>query len=326
MIVCDEVQDLTELQLHLLMQLIAPDGHLFFAGDLNQMISPSGFRWEDLKSLFYSSEHLGIGNHRVRERKLQFNFRSVSLLVQLANQILILRSRLLNENINDSNQLGSHPNESAQLDKSARLINAPLENLEPTLKQLYSADAILVRTQEQKEKLCTQFNSSLIFTIEEAKGLEFDTVFLVEFFLPHQYLWQKTIKGIPTLKDKEIPQLRLELNLLYVAITRARRILNVWENQLSVIWNQEELIDLVQQITSESVRKERFESTVEMWRERGVYYLDAKRYRQALECFENSGDVKLQWEASAKLYLQEEKYSKGGLSRCDSLMSGTSRK
>lgn len=310
MIVCDEVQDLTELQLHLLMQLINSDGHLFFAGDLNQMISPSGFRWEDLKTQFYNSEHLSIGNRQIAEKKLRFNFRSVSSLVQLANQLLILRARLLNENINDSNLLGSHPNESAQLNKSARLINAPLENLEPTLKQLYSADAILVRTQQQKEKLRTQFNSSLIFTIEEAKGLEFDTVFLVEFFLHHQDLWQKTIKGIPALRDKEIPQLRLELNLLYVAITRARRILNVWENQLSVIWNQEELIDLVQQITYESVRKERFESTVEMWRERGVYYLDAKRYRQALECFENSGDVKLQWEASAKLYLQEEKYSK----------------
>ncbi len=303
MIVCDEVQDLTELQLHLLMQLISPNGHLFFAGDLHQMISPSGFRWEDLHTQFYNS------NRKVTRRKLHFNFRSVGSLVRLANQLLILRARLLKTNINDSNQFCSNLDESAQSYKSTRLINAALENLEPSLKQLYSADAILVRTQEQKEKLRTQFNSSLVFTIEEAKGLEFDTVFLVEFFLPHQDLWQKAIKGIPALKEREIPQLRLELNLLYVAITRARRILNVWENQLSPLWTQEELVDLVQQITSESVIKERFESTVEMWQKRGLYYLDTKHYRQALECFENSGDVKLQWQASAKLYLQEEKYN-----------------
>ena len=51
MIICDEVQDLTELQLHLLLQLVTPNGHLFFAGDLNQIVSPSGFRWRDRKSV-----------------------------------------------------------------------------------------------------------------------------------------------------------------------------------------------------------------------------------------------------------------------------------
>ena len=310
LIVCDEVQDLTELQLHLLMQLVTPDGHLFFAGDLNQMISPSGFRWEDLKSLFYNSEHLSTGNRKAIDRKLQFNFRSVSSLVQLANQLLILRSRLLPENTNDRDRSNQQFNEYVPLEKSARLVNTSLENIKPIVKQLYSGDAVLVRTQEQKEKLCTELDSSLVFTIEEAKGLEFDTVFLVEFFLPHQDLWQKAINGVPALKEKEIPQLRLELNLLYVAITRARRILNVWENQLSVIWNQEELRNSVQQINAESVRMERLESTVQDWQEKGLYYLDHKRYRQALECFENSGDIRLQWQASAKLALQEEKYTK----------------
>ncbi|WP_052055967.1 UvrD-helicase domain-containing protein [Myxosarcina sp. GI1] len=310
MIVCDEVQDLTELQLYLLMQLIAPDGHLVFAGDLYQMISPSGFRWEDLKSLFYYSEHLSIINRQVVEKKLHFNFRSVDSLVRLANQILILRSRLLLEKINDSDYLDCQSSKSVLIEKSARLINAPPENIKPIVKQLYSGDAVLVRTQEQKEKLCTELDSSLVFTIEEAKGLEFDTVFLVEFFLPHQDLWSKAIKGIPVLKDKEIPQLRLELNLLYVAITRARRILNVWEERLSVVWNQGELVDLVQQIDAESVRMERLESTVRDWQEKGLYYLDNKRYRQAIECFENSGDAELKWQASAKLALQEEEYTK----------------
>ena len=39
LIVCDEVQDFTELQLELLFQLVAEDGNLLFAGDLHQMIS-----------------------------------------------------------------------------------------------------------------------------------------------------------------------------------------------------------------------------------------------------------------------------------------------
>lgn len=310
MIICDEVQDLTKLQLHLLMQLITPDGHLFFAGDLNQMISPSGFRWEDLKSLFYNSEHLSITNRQVVEKKLHFNFRSVSSLVQLANQLLILRSRLLSKNIGDREPFISQSNQFILLEKPARLINAPLEKIESIVKQLYSGDAVLVRTQEQKEEISQRLDSSLVFTIEEAKGLEFDTVFLVEFFLPYQDLWQKAINGMPALKDKELPQLRLELNLLYVAITRARRILNVWQDRFSVIWNQPELVDLVEEINAQSTREERLESTTQMWQERGIYFLDAKRYRQAVECFKNSGDIKLQWQASAKLALQEEEYTK----------------
>ena len=51
MIICDEVQDFTELQLLLLARLIVSGGQLFFTGDLHQMILPSAFRWEELKSI-----------------------------------------------------------------------------------------------------------------------------------------------------------------------------------------------------------------------------------------------------------------------------------
>jgi superfamily I DNA/RNA helicase/Txe/YoeB family toxin of Txe-Axe toxin-antitoxin module len=295
MIICDEVQDLTELQLHLLLQLVTPNGHLFFAGDLNQIVSPSGFRWKDLKSELYRNDR------PVKEETLHFNFRSVGSLDRLANQLLKLKSRLLNERVNESSQVVSGYGE------WARLINAPLSNLKPTLEQLYPQDAILVRTEAEKEKLSNEFQSSFVFTIEEAKGLEFDTVFLVEFFQPYSSLWQKAFKGKPALKDKEIPQLRLELNLLYVAITRARRILNIWENQISNIWTQEEVQIFTQQVSPESVREVRVEPTAEMWKERGLYYLEAKFYRQALECFEFSGDTQLQKQTEAKLLLQEGK-------------------
>ncbi|MFP4337724.1 MAG: UvrD-helicase domain-containing protein, partial [Halothece sp.] len=297
LIICDEVQDLTEIQLHLLMQLLSPNGQIFFAGDLNQMISPSGFRWEDLKTKLFK------GNRQAEQKTLYFNFRSVGSLTRLANQVLKLKSRLLNEKSKESHQNVSSYGE------WARLINAPLSNLQPTLKQLYPEDAILVRTEADKEKLSDEFQSSFVFTIEEAKGLEFDTVFLVEFFQPHSSLWQKAFKGKPALKDKEIPQLRLELNLLYVAITRARRILNVWEDQLSTIWNQEEVQIFTQQISSESVREVRVEPTAEIWKERGLYYLEAKFYRQAIECFKFSGDTKLQRKTEANLLLQERKES-----------------
>jgi superfamily I DNA/RNA helicase len=299
LIVCDEVQDFTELQLKLLVSLAATDGNLFFAGDLHQMISPSGFRWGDLKKNFF-----GRHKHDVpTEKILKFNFRSVDSLVNLANQVLNLRSRILKESIQKKEQPYSNYGE------NARLITAPLENLKPSLGNLNPEDAILVRSDENKQIFRKEFNSSFVFTIEEAKGLEFDTVFLVEFFKSHQLLWNKVFDSKRMLKESDIPELRLELNLLYVAVTRARRILNIWETEHSPVWNQEELINFVHSIDSESVKKDQIEPTIEMWVNRGIYYRDAGFYDQAIECFEKAGDEKLKLEVEVKLKLQARNYS-----------------
>ncbi|MEC4812795.1 MAG: 3'-5' exonuclease [Scytonema sp. PMC 1069.18] len=296
LIVCDEVQDFTELQLELLVKLVAPEGHLFFAGDLNQMISPSGFRWEDLKTKFFNGQRQAI------QKTLKFNFRSVGSLVNLANQLVKLRSRLLKERMSDTEQPVSSYGE------SARLIASPVDTLQPTLEQLNPEDAILVRTEADKQRFSDEFQSSFIFTIEEAKGLEFDTVFLVEFFRDNQKLWNKVLGGKQALKETEIPQLRLELNLLYVAVTRARRILNIWETQLSQVWSQAELASFLQPINVEAVREQRIEATPQKWRDRGMYYLDAGFYRQAIECFEKVSETALRQETLAKLLSQERKY------------------
>ena len=297
LIVCDEVQDFTELQLELLVRLVAPGGHLFFAGDLHQMISPSGFRWEDLKTKFFKGQRQAI------QKTLNFNFRSVGSLVNLANQILKLRYRLLQERMDDIGQPTSSYGE------CARLIASPLETLQPSLGQLNPDDAILVRTDADRQRLSEEFQSSFVFTIEEAKGLEFDTVFLLEFFKPRQSLWNKVLGSKRSLIQTEEPELRLELNLLYVAVTRARRILNIWETQLSAVWSQEELVSFLQPIDPESVTENRVEPTEEMWRDRGCYYLESGFYRQASECFEKSGNIELQRQTRAKLLLQEGKYS-----------------
>lgn len=297
LIVCDEVQDFTELQLKLLVSLVEPTGTLFFAGDLHQMISPSGFRWADLKKNFFGKQNQST------EKILKFNFRSVGSLVNLANQLLKLRSRLLGESVKESEKQNSSYGE------TARLITAPLEHLKNSFGQLNPDDAILVRNDEHKQVLRKEFNSSFVFTIEEAKGLEFDTVVLVDFFKYRQPLWNKVLDDTRKLMEIDIPELRLELNLLYVAVTRARRILNIWETQRSSIWEQKELINFVNSIDSESVRKDQIEPTATMWINRGVYYRDAGFYEQAIECFKKAGDEKLQLDVEVKIQLQARNYT-----------------
>jgi len=297
LIVCDEVQDLTEIQLELLFNLVAPNGNLFFAGDCYQMISPSAFRWETLKDKFYP-------HRKVDQQTLKFNFRSVGSLVNLANKLLKLRSRYLAEST------GNYSRASSIYGQLARLISADYQTLIEILKEtsLYPGDAILVRKESDKEKFRADLNSSFVFTIEEIKGLEFDTVFLVEFFQPQAKLWSKVIRG-GVLKEKEKPQLQLELNLLYVAITRASRILNIWESELSQLWEEPELTGLFQSIIPELVRSDRIEPSPETWRKQGEYYLKAEFYQQAKECFNKSGDLILEKQAQAKLLIQKQAYN-----------------
>ncbi len=296
-IVCDEVQDFTELQLELLFELIASDGNLLFAGDLNQMISPSGFRWEELKQKFYPERE-------VEEKTLKFNFRSVGSLVNLANQILKIRGRLLRETASDRSITNS------SYGQLARTIAATDELLVKTLQEtsLYPGDAILVRTEVDQEKFKKELDTSFVFTIEEAKGLEFDTVFLVEFFKPTEKLWKKVMRG-GYIKEKEKPLLQLELNLLYVAITRASRILNIWESKPWELWAFPELQGCLRSIIPEMVRSDRVEPGVEAWRKQGLYYMKAEFYQQAKECFIKSEDLMLEKQALAKYLVQKQDYS-----------------
>ncbi|MCH2049039.1 MAG: tetratricopeptide repeat protein [Trichodesmium sp. ALOHA_ZT_67] len=296
LIVCDEVQDLTEIQLELLFNLVAPSGNLFFAGDSYQMISPSGFRWETLKNKFYP-------HRQVYQQTLKFNFRSVGSLVNLANQLLKLRSRYLAKSVSNYSISNSI---SGQL---ARLISADYQTLIGILKEtsLYPGDAILVRKESDKEKIRADLNSSFVFTIEEIKGLEFDTVFIVDFFQPQAKLWSKVIRG-GILKEKEKPQLQLEFNLLYVGITRASRVLNIWESRPSQLWQEPELRGLFQSIIPELVRSDCIETSPERWRQQGEYYLKSEFYQQAKECFNKSGDVILEKQAQGKFLIQKQAY------------------
>jgi len=300
LIVCDEVQDLTELQLELLWHLLAPEGKVFFAGDLHQMINPSGFRWEELKQKFYRNQS------PVSQKNLYFNFRSVGSLVSLANQILQLRSRLLKEPKDSISQPGGSYGELARVVQGTRL--TLVEMLQAT--SLNPGEAILVRTETEKTLLAQELASSFVFTVEEAKGLEFDTVFLVEFCQLAGELWEKVLREQSLLKEKEKPHLQLELNLLYVAITRARRILNIWESSPSTLWHQPELKEWVSTLIPEMVKSDRTSGTPETWRKQGLYYLQAQLYEQALECFVKSGDGRLELEAKAQLMMQKRVYKK----------------
>jgi hypothetical protein len=91
-LVCDEAQDLAEIQMELLLRL-TPRGSfsgLFLAGDPQQVINPSGFRWAEVRTRI-RDRFLGRGRPAPDLAVLTRNFRSVRGLVELANEVLAFK-------------------------------------------------------------------------------------------------------------------------------------------------------------------------------------------------------------------------------------------
>lgn len=92
MVACDEIQDLTELHLMMLFSLAQyKEERIILAGDDHQIVNHSGFRWENVKNIFYKHLH----NSKPQLYKLQKNFRSVGNIVILANSINSLQEDLI---------------------------------------------------------------------------------------------------------------------------------------------------------------------------------------------------------------------------------------
>ncbi|HWN44561.1 MAG TPA: UvrD-helicase domain-containing protein, partial [Thermoanaerobaculia bacterium] len=80
-VVCDEVQDLTELEVAFVLALSRrPDlSGVLLTGDTQQVIQPSGFRWAEVRRL------VGKAKSRPDVLRLRRNLRAVRPLVELAN-------------------------------------------------------------------------------------------------------------------------------------------------------------------------------------------------------------------------------------------------
>lgn len=299
-IVCDEVQDLTELQLELIFLLNDKDGSLFFTGDLNQIINPSGFRWEEVNSHFYRRKQ-----QKPERQHLSYNFRSVGSIVKLADAILRLRERLIGGN---SEQQRDHHLQEGQ---KPRLISSSDEGVVKSLvASLIGHFAVLVRTEAQRNRLKTETGSPFVFTIEEAKGLEFDRTLVWDFFRDQQSLWRKAVGG--TLAAKDGPALRHELNLLYVAATRPRHWLYFYDPH-TTIWAEAELEGVFDHAAPESLAEEgEARLTPEQWSEQGKYYLDREFFDQASFCFEQADDSTSARRVHARMLEYKKKWAEAG--------------
>ena len=282
LVVCDEVQDFTDMQLALLFRLAGDPRRTVLTGDPKQIINPSGFRWEEVRARYYER-----GLQVPEVINLSINFRSVGNIVSLANSLLLLKRGLVGL---ASGEIAERWTFSG---RPPLLVEGLAEHeLLTTVRRGGAGQVVLVRTERERDRLRKALQSELVFTVSEAKGLEFDSILLWRFAEAEgaPAIWRR-IAADQVRGAADTPHVRHELNLLYVAVTRARNTLVIWDGaQVSPIWGIEMLADQVYRSADGAAVDTlwRRVSTPAEWQAQGDYFMEREHFAAAEECYRNA--------------------------------------
>ena len=282
LVVCDEVQDFTDMQLALLFRLAGDPRRTVLTGDPKQIINPSGFRWEEVRARYYER---GLPVPPVIN--LSINFRSVGNIVSLANEVLLLKRALIGLGGGEISERWTFRG------RPPLLVDGVAEaGLLDAIRRGGAGQVVLVRTEAERDRVRAALRSELVFTIGEAKGLEFDAVMLWRFptALGSAAIWRRIAAG-RVRGAADAPHIRHELNMLYVAVTRARNTLLIWDGeQVSPIWGIDALAGQVYRSADAADIDNLWQrvSTPAEWRAQGDYFMERERFAAAEECYRNA--------------------------------------
>ncbi len=207
LVIADEVQDLTEVQIELLARLAggAPGTgpcRLFMTGDVNQVLTPTAF---DARRLL----RLGRG---LRLERLMGNFRNPEAVCELANTVAQVRDespRL------PARRAGEAAPERAYNRSAGRTLWC-LSNDEELLCQMVDEGANIALVCDPSTYRRLRPSCASVFTVDQVKGMEFDNVVLYGVLGSEQARLDAVFAPGP--KDASLHR---PLNRLYVGLTRS---------------------------------------------------------------------------------------------------------
>jgi hypothetical protein len=226
------VQDLTSVQLALLLKTLAKPGQFLLCGDSNQIVHPNFFSWAAIKPLFWQDESLARSQ---TISVLRANFRNAQAVTQLANRLLKIKHARFGSIDRETNFLVQATAQTTGLvqllpdkDSTRRELNAKTRGS--------TQFAVLVLRDEDKAAVRAQFQTPLVFSVHEAKGLEYANVILVDMVSGQRQAFAEIANGVQpqdlegdTLDysrvrdktDRSLELFKFYVNALYVALTRA---------------------------------------------------------------------------------------------------------
>lgn len=240
-VVVDEVQDLTTAQLALVLKTLKKPGHFLLCGDSNQIVHPNFFSWGKVKSLFWNDPQLA---ERQELRVLSANFRNSLEATRTANQLLKIKQQRFGSIDRETNFLvqamGGDLGQVALMGDK----DAVLRELDQKVR-LSTQFAVLVMRDEDKAEARKHFATPLLFSIHEAKGLEYENIILYRFISDHRAEFTQIVEGVNKTSlaantfdyrrakdksDKSLEIYKFFVNALYVALTRAIKNLFILES------------------------------------------------------------------------------------------------
>ncbi len=231
-VVIDEVQDITAVQLYLILKSLKRQGLFLLCGDANQVVHPNFFSWAKIKTLFYHDAHLHEGQEITHI--LHYNYRNAKRVTEIANRTLLLKHARFGSIDKESHYLVE-----TQADVAGGvyfLKNRPNIIAELDQKTAVSTQfAVIVMHEHQKKSAQRFFKTPLVFSIQEAKGLEYSNIILYNFVSTAKHEFNAICAGLNAQDlqrefkyarnkdkyDKSLEIYKFYINALYVGLTRA---------------------------------------------------------------------------------------------------------
>ncbi len=272
-VVVDEVQDLTNIQLQLILKSLRHSDDFILCGDSNQIVHPNFFSWSKIKTFFHNRK--GATPPAELIRILNNNYRNSPQVTEVANRVLKIKHARFGSIDKESNYLvesnAHNQGEVTLLADDERMIR------ELDGKTRHSTRyAVIVMHAEHKPAARVSFGTPLVFSIQEAKGLEYENIILYNLTSNDEQRFREITRGVNAAdlqgglsygrakdkSDKSLEIYKFHINALYVAITRA--VCNLYLIERNPRQRLFDLLDL--RPSGDGLQLEKQGSSLEEWR------------------------------------------------------------
>lgn len=279
-IICDEIQDLTELQIYFLLKLVNDKNNILFCGDFNQTINPTFFDTGRIEAIY--KIYNGMSNFK--ERIIKINYRSSKSIVRFANKLTTLKIYVLGKNKRNDYFEKSVRDSSGNIRLIKNCISK--DELLSILKKRAYVDIIVGDDEEKYSLINNSKDNKLVFTVSDYKGLENEYIIGYNIISKFKEKWNEILyKNINSNNN----ELRYYFNLLYVLVTRARNNILLIEDDFNeeLIKYFKEDIEVINEFDYKKLGLDRISTKDEHYK-KALRLERKKQYIQAIESYKNA--------------------------------------
>lgn len=309
MVIVDEFQDLSELQFQAVCSLLKQTFplRLLVYGDDNQAINPTLF---DSKGARKIVKGFFANQAELHTSELNDSYRSGTNLVRYINLVKRVTKGAIGKRGGGIDEVQEQSCREDDEDVFVTLLEGKgrLPGLLRSVKNSSKDAAILFPSAESRDKARAAFGPSLdqafvdssFLSVSDAKGREWDTVVLVDFFSESKALFEAMLGGKKAGKKSTLH--RMMFNRYYVALTRAKNRIVVYESDAGPL-AQERLLSGLESVKGSQSLEEYLGGSLpdERWFEEGDRRLKAREYEEARQAYSRASETKEREEKIARV-------------------------